>query len=320
MIYWIFGNVIKRITSRSKTKIDDIIVDTLEEPVILSMTIFGLWYGFRQLVFPETIDNWINLVYHVLVAITVTWLVARLVDAIIREYLIPLAEKSESTVDDQMIPLIRKGLRSIIGILGIIVALNNAGYNVGALLAGLGIGGLALAMAAKDTVANIFGGITIFTDKPFRINDRIKIDGFDGNITEIGIRSTRLKTLEGRIVTIPNSKFTDGMVENISSEPSRKVVLNLGLVYETSVELMEKAMELLKQIGTENPSTEDDVLVGFNDFGASSLGIVFIYYIRKSEDILNTQTTINLAIKKEFEKHGLELAFPTQTVYTIRSN
>ncbi|MEZ5083518.1 MAG: mechanosensitive ion channel family protein [Bacteroidales bacterium] len=316
LIYWIFGNVIKRFTKKTNTKIDDILVDMLEEPVVFALTIFGLWYGFRQLVFPDSINEWVNTVYHVIIAITITWLVARLVDAIIREYLVPLAEKTESTMDDQMIPVIRKGLRAVIWILGIIVALNNAGYNVGALLAGLGIGGLALAMAAKDTVANIFGGITIFTDKPFKINDRVKLNGFDGNITEIGIRSTRLKTLEGRIVTIPNSKFTDGMVENVSVEPSRKVVLNLGLVYDTPAAKMEKAMELLKEIGTENPSLEDNVIVGFNNFGDFALGIIFIYYIKNGEDIIGVQSAINLEIMRKFEEHQLEMAYPTQTVYT----
>jgi MscS family membrane protein len=316
LIYLVFGNVVKKVTKKTTSKIDDIIVDMLEEPIVLAMTIFGLWYGFRQLVFPESINSWVNTVYHVMIAFTVTWLIARLADSIIKEYLVPLSEKTESTMDDQMIPVIRKGLRSVIWILGILVALNNAGYNVGALLAGLGIGGLALAMAAKDTVANVFGGITIFTDKPFKINDRVKLNGFDGMITEIGIRSTRLKTLEGRIVTIPNSKFIDGMVENVSVEPSRKVVLNLGLVYDTSSEQMEKAMEILKEIGTSHPSTEDDVLVGFNDFGASALGILFVYYIRKDADILATQSVINLAIKRKFEEHKLEMAFPTQTVYT----
>ncbi|MEZ5197964.1 MAG: mechanosensitive ion channel family protein [Bacteroidales bacterium] len=278
--------------------------------------IWGYGTGLRQLAFPESIDNWINTVYHVMIAITVTWLIARLVDAIIREYLVPMAEKSESTMDDQMIPVIQKGLRAVIWILGIIVALNNAGYNVGALLAGLGIGGLALAMAAKDTVSNIFGGITIFTDKPFKINDRVKLNGFDGMITEIGIRSTRLKTLEGRIVTIPNSKFTDGMVENVSVEPSRKVVLNLGLVYDTPAAKMETAMELLKKIGAAHPSLEENVIVGFNNFGDFALGIIFIYYIKNGEDILGTQTAINLEIMRKFEENGLEMAFPTQTIYT----
>lgn len=316
MIYWIFGNIIKKVTAKTKTKIDDVIVDTLRGPVILGLTIFGLWYGIRQLAFPEGIDEWITNVYHVMVAITITWLIARLVDAVIKEFLIPLTEKSESTMDDQIIPVVRKGLRAVIWILGIIVALNNAGYNVGALLAGLGIGGLALAMAAKDTVSNIFGGITIFTDKPFKVNDRIKIGGFDGTITEVGIRSTRLKTFEGRIVTIPNSKFTDGMVENVSVEPWRKVTLNLRLVYDTPVAKMEKAMELLKEIAASNTALEENTVIGFNKFGDFALGILFIYYIKSGEDIIGTQSAINLKIMRKFEEHGLEMAFPTQTVYT----
>jgi MscS family membrane protein len=320
LVYWIFGNVIKRATKRTKTKIDDVLVEMLEKPVILGLTIFGLWYGFRQLVFPDTVVDWVNNIYMAMIALTITWLLARLVDAVIREYLVPLTEKTESDMDDQLLPVVRKGLRSAIWILGIIVALNNAGYNVGALLAGLGIGGLALAMAAKDTVANIFGGITIFTDKPFRINDRIKLNGFDGTITEIGIRSTRLKTLEGRIVTIPNAKFTDGMVENVTVEPWRKVVLNLGLVYDTPSDKMEKAMELLHEIAMTNADVEDEHHVGFNDFGASALGIIFIYYIKKGSDILGTQTSVNIAIKKSFEANGLEMAFPTQTIYTKNGN
>ncbi len=315
-IYWIFGNIIKRATAKTKTKIDDLIIDTLSGPVILGLTIFGLWYGIRQLAFPESIDLWIQNVYHVMVAITITWLIARLIDAVIKEYLIPLTEKSESTMDDQIIPVVRKGLRAVIWTLGIIVALNNAGYNISALLAGLGIGGLALAMAAKDTVSNIFGGVTIFTDKPFKINDRIKLNGFDGTIAEIGIRSTRLRTLQGTLVTIPNSKFTDGMVENVTEEPSRKVTLNLGLVYETPTEKIEKAMELLKEIGEANPSLEEKLIIGFNSFGDFSLGILFIYYIRSGEDILGTQTAINLEIKRKFEEQGIEMAFPTQTIYT----
>jgi MscS family membrane protein len=315
-IYWIFGNIIKKVTKKTKSKIDDIIVDTLKEPVILGLTIFGLWYGIRQLAFPDSINEWVNNVYNVLIAITITWLIARLVDAIIKEYLVPLTEKTESDMDNQLLPVVRKGLRAAIWILGIIVALNNAGYNVGALLAGLGIGGLALAMAAKDTVSNIFGGITIFTDKPFKVNDRVKIGGFDGIITEVGIRSTRLKTFEGRIVTIPNSKFTDGMVENVSVEPWRKVTLNLGLVYDTPVAKMEKAMELLKEIAALNTALEENTVIGFNKFGDFALGILFIYYIKSGEDIIGTQSAINLEIMRKFEEHGLEMAFPTQTVYT----
>ncbi|MBW6482669.1 MAG: mechanosensitive ion channel family protein [Vicingaceae bacterium] len=315
IIIWIFSNIIKKLTSKTKGKLDDILVDTIQQPLIFGVIIFGIWLGISQLTFPETILTWLAKVYHILITINITWLIARLLDAIIKEYIIPLTEKTESTLDDQVIPVVRKGLRSTIWILGIIIALNNAGYDVTALIAGLGIGGLALAMAAKDSVSNIFGGIMIFTDKPFKVGDRIKINGFDGSIEEIGIRTSRMRTLENRLVTIPNAVFIGNMIENISAEPTRKVVLNIGLVYETKAEQMEKAISLLKEIGLQNPNVEDNILLSFNNFGDFSLGILFIYYIKKDSNILETQTEINLEILRQFNANGLEMAFPTQTLY-----
>lgn len=315
LVYLFFGRVVKKLTAKTKSKIDDIIVDMIEEPIVLALTIAGLWYGLHRLHFPENWYEWMGKVYHILLTINVTWLIARLVDAIIQEYFVPLTEKTESDLDDQIIPVVRKGLRAAIWILGIIVALNNAGYDVGALIAGLGIGGLALAMAAKDSVSNIFGGIMIFTDKPFMVGDRIKINGFDGSIEEIGLRTSRMRTLEGRLVTIPNSQFTGNMVENVTAEPTRKVILNIGLTYEMTATQMQKGIELLKEIAVNNPDVDDNYLVSFNAFNDFSLGILFIYYIKKESDILNTQTAINIDILSKFNENGLEMAFPTQTLY-----
>jgi len=317
IIYWFFGNIVKKITSKTKTKIDDIIIDMIEEPIVLAITILGLWIGLHRLDFTENWYNWMGKVYHILITINVTWLIARLIDALIEEYVVPLAKKTESDFDDQIIPIIKKGLRSVIWILGIIIALNNAGYDVTALIASLGIGGLALAMAAKDSVANIFGGVMVFTDKPFKVGDRIKINGFDGVIEEVGIRASRMRTLEGRLVTIPNAQFTGNMVENITAEPTRKVVLNLGLTYNTTSQQMEEAIALLKEIAAVNTDIEENISVAFNNFGDFSLGILFIYYIKKESDILNTQTAMNLEILRKFNEHGLEMAFPTQTIYNI---
>lgn len=313
--YWFFGNIAKKLTEKTESRIDDIIIDMIEEPIVLAITIFGLWYGLQRLDFTEFWYIWMGKIYHILITINITWLIARLLDAIIVEYIVPLAEKTESTLDDQIMPIVRKGIRSIIWILGVIVALNNAGYDVGALIAGLGIGGLALAMAAKDSVSNIFGGIMIFTDKPFKVGDRIKIGGFDGTITEVGIRTSRMKTLEGRLVTIPNSQFTGNMVENVSAEPSRKVVLNLGLTYSMTHEQLELGIELLKQIASTNSNLEPNPIIGFDSFGDFSLGLLFVYYIKKEADIIGTQTQVNLEILKQFNANDLEMAFPTQTVY-----
>jgi MscS family membrane protein len=316
IVYWLSGHVFKKLVKKTKTKLDDIIVDMIEEPILMAIILGGAWYALHTLTIVEGLRNWIGAVFQVLIVINVAWLITRLLDSIIEEYIVPLTNKTKNDLDDQIVPIARKGIKIIIWVLAIVLALNNAGYNIGALLAGLGIGGLALAMAAKDTVSNIFGGFTILTDHPFKINDRVKIEGFDGWITEIGIRSTRLKTLEGRIVTIPNSKFSESAVENVSLEPSRKVVSNLGLTYDTTHQQMVKAMSILKEIAKKNKSVEEKVLVSFNNFGDFSLGILFIYYIKSGADILETQSEMDLEVLKRFNKEKLEFAFPTQTIYS----
>lgn len=320
LVMWFFNKVVKKAAKKSKSKLDDLLVDMLDDPAILLIVTFGFWIAFQRLSFSPLVDGWINKGFYFVVILGITWLIARILDALIAQYLEPLAKKSENDLDDQLIPIFRKSIRSIVWILGVIIALNNTGFDVGAILAGLGIGGLALAMAAKDLVSNIFGGFTIFTDKPFKINDRIKIGGFDGTVMEIGIRTTRIRTLEGRVVTIPNSKFTGSMVENVSMEPNRKVVLNLGMVYDTTDEQMNQAMDLLRNIVKEHPHTEEAMYVGFNSFGDFSLGIILIYYITKGEDILQAQTDINLEILKQFGSNRLGFAYPTQTILTQSIN
>ncbi len=314
VVYWLTGRYIKRLTERTRTNLDDILVDKLEEPIVFGIVIIGMWWGLERLDFPDGFQGFVNKVFHVLIAIDITWLIARTVDALISEYLVPMVEKSENDLDDQVLPIIRKGVKWLIWTLGIIVALNNAGYNVGALLAGVGIGGIAMAMAAKDFVANIFGGVTVFIDKPFRMNDRIQVGGYDGSVVEMGIRSTRIKTLAGRIVTIPNKKFTDSYVENVSMEPWRKVVLKLGMTYDTTPEQLEQAISILQAIIQNNDNLENENPIGFSEFGDFALGITCVYYIKKGSDIMGSSSAVNLEILKQFNAAKLDFAFPTQTI------
>lgn len=319
ILYYIIKRFVKSATAKTSSTLDDLLVETLEDPIVVFVVLIGASFAIKQLVFPEWLDIWLNRVVYIAVTINFTWLISRLFDALIREYIVPLTEKTESDFDDQIIPIARKGIRSMIWILGIILALNNAGYDVAALLAGLGLGGLALAMAAKDTVSNIFGGITVFTDKPFKVYDRVKINGYDGIVEEVGIRSTRIRTLEGRIITVPNHYFTDNILENVSSEPSRKVKLELGLVYDTQPEEMEKAIQILKEIHAKDAALNEKIWLTFDQFGDFSLGITFIYYIMPEFDIPETQSRVNLEILKQFNAAGLSFAFPTQTIITQQS-
>ena len=321
LLFYIFSKTLKVFTKKTKTRIDDIIIDKIEEPIIFAIIIAGIWYGIAYLDISDWWAKFVKNVYYILITFNIAWLITRLFDALVKEYLQPLVEKSESDLDDQLLPIARKGIKITVWILAIVIGLNNAGYDVGALIAGLGIGGLAFAMAAKDSVANLFGGFTIFADKPFTIRDRIRINGFDGTVQEIGIRSTRLKTLEGRIVTIPNATFANEAIENVSSEAARKIALDLGLTYDTSPEQMQKAMDILQQIAKANSSVENEnIVTAFNAFADSAMVIRFIYYIKKGENIYSTISAINMEILKQFNANKLDFAFPTQTIYTINGN
>lgn len=316
IIYWIFSTVIKKLTSKTKTRLDDVLIQVLEKPVIYAFIIGGAWLGLDRLTFSPKTDTIITHAFTFILIFNITWLLVRAIDAVFTELVIPYTEKSENTFDDQIVPIIRKGMKAVLWSMGIIIGLDNAGFDIMALIAGLGIGGLALALAAQDTVKNIFGGIMIFLDKPFKLGDRIIISGQDGFVTEVGIRSTRIKTLMGRVITVPNANFAESSIENISIEPARKVPVNLGLTYDTTPDKMELAMKLLDDIVNNNQDTvTEDRIISFNNWGDFNLGILFIYYIRKEADILATQSKINLQILKQFNENGLEFAFPTQTIY-----
>ncbi len=317
ILYWICGNTLRRLTSKTETKLDDILLDMMEEPIVFAITVAGIWVGVNRLNLSDAARALFANGLHMLLVLSVTWLIVRLLDSLFTHYLSPLAEKSENTLDDQILPIVRKSMKFAVWSIGIVVALNNAGYDVGAVLAGLGIGGLALAMAARDTVSNIFGGFTIFTDRPFSLNDRIRINSYDGTVEEIGLRSTRVRTLAGTVVTIPNATFSDTPVENVSAEPSRKVVLKLGLTYDTDAAGMQQGIDILKQIAAGNDGLEEKVLAAFTEFGDFSMNLLFIYYIKKDADILDSQTEVNVEILKRFGEAKLDFAFPTQTLYTI---
>ncbi len=320
LTYKIIGIVFKKHTDKSNSKLDSILIDMLREPFVFALAIIGIWYSLQTLQFNDKIENIISNAYYILIVFDSAWLVVRFLDAMIERYIVPFTQATETQLDDQLLPIIRKSIKATVWILAILVALNNAGYDVSAILASLGIGGLAFALAAKDTVANLFGSLTIFLDEPFEIGDRVIVNGYDGFIEDVGLRSTRLRLLNGRIVTMSNSSMTNSPVENITSEPSRSVNLTLALVYNTSDKEMQKAIDILKEAVKINILLEDECIVYFNSFGDFSLNIIFIYKIRKESSIFEGQSTVNLEILRRFNKEKLEFAFPTQTIFTHKEN
>lgn len=276
--------------------------------------LLGIWIAIHRLVYPATFVKVIDNAYSILIVLNFTWVFARLFSGLLELYW----EKKPDGQVNKMTPIIKRAILVVVWIIGIVMALSNIGVNISALLGTLGIGGIAFALAAQDTVKNIFGAFTILTDKPFSIGDTIRVDSFEGTVVDVGVRSTRLMDYDKRIITFPNYKITDANIINISSEPMRRVVLNIGLTYDTTPEKMKEALEILKAIPgrVENVSSNpSDTTAVFTNYADSALVIMYIYFIEKQGDILGVTSDMNMEILASFNKAGLEFAFPTRTVY-----
>lgn len=319
IVYYLISKIVKQFTKRTKSKLDDIIIDKLEEPVVFAIIIIGIWYGLKILTLSEWVEGIVGHAFYFVITFNIAWVIVRLLNALVDEYLAPVVEKTETDLDDQLLPIAQKAISASIWVMAFIIGLDNAGYDVTALIAGLGIGSFAFALAAKDSVSHLFGGVVLFTDKPFTINDRIIAQGFDGVVKEVGIRSTRIQTLDGRMVTLPNGSIANDSVINVSAEAARKIILDLGLTYDTTTENMQLAMDLLQNISVENIALDESrTVTAFTAFGDFSLNIRYIYYIKKGSDIYGTMSSVNMEILKQFNDKKLEFAFPTQTLYTVK--
>ena len=306
--------VIKPFVTGTDNHLDDVIFYSLEAPVKFAIILLGIWIAIHRLVYPDSFVKVVDNAYSILIVLDITWFFGRLFSSLLQVYW----GKQSNGQAIKMMPIIKRTILVIVWLIGIVMALSNVGVNISALLGTLGIGGIAFALAAQDTVKNVFGAFTILTDKPFSIGDTIRVDSYEGTVVDVGVRSTKIMNYDKRIITFPNYKITDTSIVNISSEPMRRVVLNLGLTYDTTSEKMKEALELLKSIPkrVENVSSNpSDIVAVFTEYSDSALVIMYIYFIEKQGDILGVTSNMNMEILAAFNKAGLNLAFPTRTVY-----
>lgn len=315
VIYWLFRSMLHQFSKHTQTELDDLIIKRVDAPIALGIVLIGIRYALKLLVFPHLLNSYIHRGFVLMATLAVTWLFTRIVRAGIEYYFRQHSENTSGKADAQVMLVAKRGSVIALWSVGAVVGLNNAGFDVGALIAGLGIGGLALALAAQDTVKNIIGGMVVFIDKPFHMGDVVKVKDIEGTVVYTGIRSTRIRTGAGRIVTIPNAQFTDNSIENISLEPSKRIVTYLPLPYDTPADKIDEAILILKNIVEQSPDVNHyDSLVFLEKFSPSSVDINFTYFIKKGSDIHSTQTDINRAIIQKFKAAQVELAYPIQAV------
>lgn len=316
LIYLIFTKIFGKLAAKTESTLDDLLVEKFKAPFMFAAIIAAIWFAIRRLNIPEAAETAIGKIYTVLITINFTWAFSQLFSGVLQNILDRVTLRDDAKLNKGMSFILQRAVTYVVWAMGILVAMHNVGIHIGTLLAGLGIGGVAVALAAQDTIKNLLGGIMLFFDRPFNLGERIRFAGIDGYVMNIGLRSLRVQTLDGRIVTIPNSQVVDNAIENVTSEPSTRIKLTLGLTYQTTPEKMDLAMKLLCDLPKTVPSIEEKTSANFMEYGDFSLKILFIYYIRKSEDYYKTQSDVNREILRLFSENGLEFAFPTQTIYT----
>jgi MscS family membrane protein len=309
-----------RVTRRTRTELDDRLLAAVGKPGGYLVLTLGIGFSLSVLGLPREPVNLrraAEVLVKILITLDVTWLVFRLVDAI-SDHFQSLAGKTESKLDDQLIPLFRKSAKVFVAILAFVMLVQNMGYSVSGLLAGLGIGGLAVGLAAKDTLANVFGSVAILLDRPFVVGDWIAAEGFEGIVEEIGFRSTRIRTFAKTQISIPNQQLANLTVNNFSRMPRRRIKFTVGVTYKTTPDQMEQAVAGIRQIIREMPEIHNDFyLVNFTDFGSSSLDILVYCFTKtvKWAEHLDVRQELMLRIMRLLDSLGLEIAFPTRTIY-----
>ncbi|MEO0508891.1 MAG: mechanosensitive ion channel domain-containing protein [Verrucomicrobiota bacterium] len=264
-------------------------------------------------------EELVDTVVSILVTLAIAWTAHCLVEAP-KVWMIRAASKTPSKLDDMLAPIIAKSLSATILVLTFVqIAQILSGKEVTSILAGLGIGGLAFALAAQDTIKNFFGSLVILSDRPFEVGERIVVDGTDGIIETVGMRSTRVRTLTGHLVTIPNGELANKSIENISKRPHIRRLFNITITYDTPPDKVREAKAIIEEILADHEGMDPDFppKVYFNNFQDCALNLFCIYWYHPAAywDFLEFGENVNMQILERFNAADIDFAFPTQTLH-----
>ncbi|MEN7547524.1 mechanosensitive ion channel family protein [Rapidithrix thailandica] len=313
-----FSRVLNRILIRfGQSKLADQVLTPVARPLSLLLIAQLLKLTIPLIQIPIVAGRYVITLVNVLVPFFVVMVVYRLID-VLSFYLEKAAQKTDSTLDDQLVPIIRKSLKIFVIIAGVVFILQNLNFNITGLIAGLSIGGLAFALAAQDTIKNLFGSLMIFIDRPFQVGDWVIGSNIDGSVEEVGFRSTRIRTFHNSVVSVPNGHLADMTIDNMGLRSYRRFSTQLSITYDTPPEKIEIFIEGLRQLVKNHPDTlKDNFHIYLNSFGNSSLNILFYIFFNVPDwgKELNARHEVMLQIIHLAETLEVRFAFPTSTLH-----
>jgi small-conductance mechanosensitive channel len=313
--HYILTHWATRFTKFTVSDLDDRIIESVRTPVYYIIILLGLYIAIARLPLSTKVKAVADGIVFVLGVVIAINLALKVVDTVIEWYGKEVAARTETTLDDQLIPLAEKVVNIFILAIGLITVLKHFGYDVFSLLTALGVGSLAIGLAAKETLTNMLSGFTIMVDRPFGIGDRIELTG--GQVGDVlGLRSTRIMTPEQNILVVPNAELVNTKVINLSyPSPKLKNKATVGIAYGSDIG---KAKVIMKECALSVPSVSKDPApdVFFTKFGDFSLELMMVYTVDRFAEKEPSQDAINMLILKRFQEEGIEIPFPTRVVYS----
>ncbi|MFY0673676.1 MAG: mechanosensitive ion channel family protein [Bacteroidia bacterium] len=309
-----FLNVFKRF---NKEYIGSNLLKTVARPLSWFILVQFVEQAVPALLLPISVSKYVIMVLNAIAPLIGTILFYNLV-GLLADFFKKKAAKTEGTLDDQLVPLVSKMVKVVVIVVGIAYILFGFGWDIRPYLVGVSFGGIALALAAQDTVKNLFGSAMIFLDRPFQIGDWINYKGMDGTVEEVGFRTTRIRTFYNSVISIPNGNLADNHVDNYGMRVYRRYSTKITVTYDTPPEVIEVFVEGLKEIVRNHPQTRKDYYeIHMNDLGATSLQILFYIFFQTADwsGELKARHEVLIAVIKLANQLGVRFAFPTQTLH-----
>ncbi|KUG05369.1 potassium efflux system kefa protein / small-conductance mechanosensitive channel [hydrocarbon metagenome] len=306
---------VKKLTQNSHNDLDDKIVAAFLKPVEWLIILTGIFVVLRYLPLSPSVDNFFLEIYRSAVIGLIAWGFYMLADG---ESVLSREFKDKFQIDDILISFLSKVVRFVVLALALVIIAQEWGYEVNGFIAGLGLGGLAFALAAQDVLSNVFGGIVIIMEKPFSIGDWIMTPSVEGLVEDINFRSTRVRAFDHSLITVPNSTLAKEPITNYTRMGKRRIRFHLGVTYDTPRLKLEQCVVRLKEMLDNHPDVHPErILVYFEQFNDSSLDI-FLYFFTNTtvwEEFLAVRQDINFKIMEILEELEISVAFPSHSIY-----
>jgi len=305
---------LKKMAEKTKTEFDDVLIKIFREIKPPFYFFIALYFGIKVLEFPDIVSKVINILFLIIIVYEIIRAFEKIVDFGVKKYV----EKADGkqVMSPSMVKALKIILKIILWAIGLILVLGNLGIDVTSLIAGLGIGGIAIAFALQNILEDIFSSFSIYVDKPFRVGDYIVVGKDSGTVEKIGLKTSRLRTLSGEELVVSNKELTNARVQNFRKMESRRDSFTLGIVYDTPSEKLEKVPQIIEEILSGFDNLEF-VRCKFTEFGDSSLNFDVVYLVNSKDFDLfaEMKQKINFEIYKRFKRENIEFAYPTQTVF-----